>query len=115
MAVSGKRLFEYSSEVDVRLQKLLIHTTAEEGSDRDIKFCGIHIVDQIYQHLFGTAVTEVMDQEKYFCHLVFFQACRTTISTNSFIAASVPNFSISFCACMVMVFLSSGLSCSCRT
>lgn len=29
----------------------------------DLKLFGIHIVDQVHQHLFSAAVTQVMDEE----------------------------------------------------
>lgn len=61
MAVAGKGFGIDGPEPDMGLQELLVDAAAEEGGDVDLKFLGIHIVDQIHEDLFSAAVMEVMD------------------------------------------------------
>jgi len=68
MAVSGDHPGRYRPVMHIRFQKLLVHPTPKEGRDGNIKFCPVQIVDQIHQHLLGTAMTKIMDEKKDLFH-----------------------------------------------
>ena len=63
MAVAGEGLGIDGPVMDMGSQKLLVDTAAEKGGDMDIKFFGIHIIDQVHEDLFSTAVPQVVDEE----------------------------------------------------
>ena len=50
------------------LQKLLVNAAAEKGRHGNIKFCRIHVIDQVHQHLLGTSLPKIMDEEENFYH-----------------------------------------------
>ena len=54
--------------MNVRSQELLIDAAAEENRDGYVKFWPVHIVDQIDQHLFSTALAEVVNQKQNLFH-----------------------------------------------
>ena len=64
MAVAPEFPGEPGLPPDMGLQELGIDTAAEEVGDGDIKFLGVHVVDQIHQHLLGAALAQVMDQKE---------------------------------------------------
>ena len=37
---------------------MLVYTATKKHSDRNIKFCPVHIVDQIHQHFFGSTLAK---------------------------------------------------------
>jgi hypothetical protein len=56
-------MLPHSTEVNVGSQKLLIYTTTEKRGNGNVKFGGIHVVDQVDQNLFSTALPQIMDQK----------------------------------------------------
>lgn len=71
MAVAPDHVLIDGPQANMGLQKLLVDAAAEEGGDSDIKFFGIHVVDQVHQHLLSAALAQVMDQkEDLFLHFL---------------------------------------------
>ena len=68
MAVAGKRAGQERPVADMGLEKLLVDTAAEKGGDMDLEFFGVHVVDQVHQHLLGTALAQIVDQKEDLFH-----------------------------------------------
>ena len=68
MAVARESLGKNRFVMNIRFQELLIDTAAEERKHRDIEFASIQMIDQIHQHLFRAAMTQIVNQKQYSHH-----------------------------------------------
>ena len=68
MTVARKSFGENRSVMDIRFQKLLVDAAAEECKHRDVKSASIQMIDQIHQHLFRAAMTQIVNQKQYSHH-----------------------------------------------
>ena len=68
MDIAPEILRKHRPEMNMGLQKLLVNAAAEKGRHGNIKFCRIHVIDQVHQHLLGTSLSKIMDEEKNFYH-----------------------------------------------
>ena len=85
MRITAKSSFVTANIFYMRRKKLFIDSAAELRHHSNVKLRAVHIIDQIYKNLFGTALPEVMDKKQYFRHIVSVSSNYIVISNTDYL------------------------------
>jgi hypothetical protein len=68
MGIAAEQKWKQDPVFHMACQIFFVDASSEHGGDRYIKALGIHMVDQIDEHFFCTALAQIMDQKKELFH-----------------------------------------------